>query len=384
MNDHLSPAQAAAYPNRQLPPAERLALSDHLAACEACRASVAGNREQTASAPRVFAGLIAAAREADGPPPDEAWRGDTALPPCTPEELAERREFEATMAAFEPERFAPGDTLRAETAGTGRRRSVRSGSGGWWGWLTVPGALGLAAAVIVAVLLVRGGPGLPGRSGGHAAELVDGPLTIRTDGGLDGMLSLPAELRDAVLETVRRRAAPGALLGTVTRGDASTPETDAMPTGAEALAPESPVGVVESDRPVFRWNAEKSVGVQVSIQPSAGGDFILSGPLPPGSREWTAPRPFERGRLYRWQVVRSAGSATRPWSARFKVLPSEAHARLEALRAGPAGRSHLALGVAYAREGMHAQAREEFQRLENGNARSTLAQQLRTSAETWQ
>lgn len=416
---HLSPAEAAAllHPESGLTAAARLDLSDHAAGCAECRALLDGVRAANRAAAgspadlaRVFSGLIEAGRqEADSTP--EAWLGEEeftggALPAYTREERAEMRRWQTRLDDFAEERFEPGGTLDPGKE-TPRRRAMsgRETTGGspWWlrlfSWPGLTLAGGIAVLILATVLAVprarRPEAGRLAATGSPRvrADIEDGPVEVRANGGVEGIASLPSDLRDAVLETVRRGAAPGALLGTLTRGGspvAATPAADRDPRDAVPLSPVRTS--VETDRPVFRWQSPgkgtTAAAVEVRVQPSAGGEALRSGPLPAGTTQWTPSAPLARGALYRWQVWPATADrpnavpdpGTRPGSV-FKILSADARARLEALRAGAAGRSHLTLGVAYAREGLREEAAREFQALREHNAQSALAQRLLASVE---
>ncbi len=319
---------------------------------------------------RVFHDLLDAVRAEA--PEDAAW------PERTPTERAELRAFENRMSAFEPETFAPGGTLGEPVLPTPRRVAPTTPSllSVWWSGWTVP-TWGMAALATVAMIATGIGVtrGLrPSAPNVASATLVDGPLRVRADGVIEGLSRLPEDLRAAVLETIRRGAAPGARLGgSVMRGGSD--ESLASTVDAVDFQPEFPLGVIENDQPVFRWKPAISVpGCRLWIQSGDGGNPIVSGELPVNCREWTAPSPLPRVRIYRWQVT-TAGVPEAP-GAVFKVLSAEAVARLEALRRSPAGASHLAMGVACAREGLREEAAKEFRRLRADNARSPLAEHL--------
>ncbi len=405
---HLDPEEAAAYERHDgtLSVAERLAISDHAAACAVCRALLAGAQAAPPDLARVFAKLIEDGRQEEAPT-QESWTGAeefvSALPAPTAAEREETRTFAARMSDFEQEQFVPGGTLGA-AAKTGRREPVAVavvGGSGWWqrlfSWqgLTLAGAV--AAVVLAAVIAVprsgrqprAGSVAVVQKTAPRAADLVDGPVQVSADGVLGGLASIPADLRDAVAETVRRGAVPGALLGKLTRGGGTETNTQAtaMVDGLAVSTPVSPVSTsVETDQPVFRWKAASPV--QIVVRPSAGGEEMRSVPLPTGTVEWTPPTPLPRGALYRWQIVSMTPEGevvTKGEGARagvvFKVLSADAHERLEALRTGASGRSHLTLGVAYAREGLKEESAREFHALQEGNAQSVLAKRLVDSLE---
>lgn len=405
---HLSPAEAAAFVRRDgLTAAERLAISDHAAACAACRALVAEARggqgaEAKPDLARAFGGLIEAGRQEENPA-RESWLGaeefSVSLPELQPAEREVVRALETRMSRFEREEFVPGGTFAPASREAVAKRVVTTENGGWWqrlvSWqgLTLAGAL----AAVVLALAVAVPPGMHTKFYGPAAmlksapkaELVDGPVQVGADGTLRGLAAIPAELRDAVLETVRRGAAPGALLGKLTRGGGPRPALAAAENDPTAPRAVSPVGTSsETDQPTFRWQAGTPTALEIVVRPSAGGEEVRSLPLPAGTEEWTPPTPLTRGALYRWQIVAVApegqetetAAGTKP-GAVFKVLSADAHDRLEALRGGPSGQSHLTLGVAYAREGLKEESAREFRALQEGNARSVLAKRLVDSLE---
>lgn len=66
---------------------------------------------------------------------------------------------------------------------------------------------------------------------------------------------------------------------------------------------------------------------------------------------------------------------------KFQVLSSSSLQRLRRLKKA---RSHLALGIFYAREGMIAEAEREFNILARDNPRSTVAMRLLNQIQAWQ
>ena len=138
--------------------------------------------------------------------------------------------------------------------------------------------------------------------------------------------------------------------------------------------------VVRSNRPRFHWNAIPGAGTyELTIYGDGFKEVATSGPL--SANTWTPAAPLRRGRVYTWQVVTVVDGkqvvlppAAAP-RARFKVLDRPAVADLERLERANY-KSHLALGVVYAKHGLLSDAGREFQALVAANPDSTLAKNL--------
>jgi hypothetical protein len=145
--------------------------------------------------------------------------------------------------------------------------------------------------------------------------------------------------------------------------------------------------VIVSDLPSLKW--EKASGVssyRVYINDSAGHEVARSEKLPPERTEWILPKSLKRGETYNWAVVAivdgkeivSPGPSSP--EMRFQVLSSSGFQRLGQLTKA---RSHLALGIFYARQGMLADAEREFQVLLSENPRSSVAKKLLNQIKAW-
>ena len=175
-----------------------------------------------------------------------------------------------------------------------------------------------------------------------------------------GRVKLPVELASLGGE-------PGTLLG--------------GPDGKTSYGLVEPVAiVVRSNRPRFHWNAiPGAASYELTIYGDGFKEVATSGPL--SASTWTPAAPLRRGRVYTWQVVTVLDGkqvvlppAAAP-RARFKVLDEPAVADLERLERAN-DKSHLALGVVYAKHGLLSDARREFQALVAANPDSTLAKNL--------
>src|SRR5205807_7513160 len=133
-------------------------------------------------------------------------------------------------------------------------------------------------------------------------------------------------------------------------------------------------------RPTFEW--EKLVGAtsyRVSVGDLKGHEIAKSEELPADQTRWTPPTSLMRGEIYIWEVEATidgkklVSPGTSAPQMKFKILSVSSAQELEQLKKA---RSHLALGVFYAREGMMLEAEGEFQELTRLNPSSKVASDL--------
>jgi len=114
--------------------------------------------------------------------------------------------------------------------------------------------------------------------------------------------------------------------------------------------------VIVSDRPSFEW--EKLAGAtsyRVVIGDWKSHEIARSEELPANHTRWTPPTPLKRGEIYAWEVEatvdgkKTLSPGTSAPQIKFRILSASSAQELEQLKKA---RSHLALGVFYAREGM--------------------------------
>lgn len=148
-----------------------------------------------------------------------------------------------------------------------------------------------------------------------------------------------------------------------------------------------PRTVIVSDRPTVEWEALKgATSYKVQIGDLKGHVIATSETLPANQTTWTPPTPLKRGEVYSWGVeamlegkkVYSPGSFET--ERKFKLLSASSVAELIALEKK---RSHLALAVFYAREGMATDAEREFQILIQANPQSSLLKKLLKQIQSW-
>lgn len=205
-------------------------------------------------------------------------------------------------------------------------------------------------------------------------------------GELSGAASAPKSVRAAMLDALVTQRIPrsnevrrlqsgraGAL-----RGEEAEPSSQ--------FRLRSPVGVVvASRRPTFQWEPVKGAThyVVTVVQDLDRAAALVSPPLV--KPEWTPPVALKFGTVYVWQAEatlvegRKALSPSAPEpEAKFQVVRADAFKDIqELMRMRPP--SHFALGVAYARAGMLAEARQELRILARRNPDSELVQFLARS-----
>jgi len=229
----------------------------------------------------------------------------------------------------------------------------------------------------------------PGTVAGTAAGQfslrdVDGPVTLSAE-RLDGLGALPSAYESHVRNVVlsRRLILPAATLAL--GGHRGSLRTAVGPPAFRLL---SPVGTaVEVDRPVFRWEPLRGAStytVVVSTTDFQTTDFqeVASSPRL-SATEWKPSRPLPRGAAYLWQVraLRDGQEVTSPKppepEARFRVLDPEQAAELS--KARQTYRSHLLLGILYAKAGLLDDAEKELEALKGLNQDSPFVKDLLNS-----
>src|SRR5262249_20081807 len=134
----------------------------------------------------------------------------------------------------------------------------------------------------------------------------------------------------------------------------------------ESYALQDPVGtVVRSDRPTFRWRTVPGAATyEVTIYAAGYNQLASSGPQ--SETSWTPSVRLARGQVYTWQVVTTVEgkqvvlpppAAPR---AKFKILALSALTEIEEVEKAHQ-KSHLILGILYARYGLIEEALRELQ-----------------------
>jgi hypothetical protein len=205
-------------------------------------------------------------------------------------------------------------------------------------------------------------------------------VTLAANGGVEGLGRLAPEDERAVARALATgRVELPAGLAELSRSEGSlmgqTPDV-------RSFEIEGPAGVVVRDaRPALSWKAFEGADSYVVNIYQAGYEEVAQSPRLT-TNAWTPPRALARGRLYSWEVAAYGGDrriaqapAPPAPEARFQVLGEREARQLEATLARHPS-SHLVRGTAYARAGLLADAKREFQTLLRANPRSRTARRL--------
>jgi tetratricopeptide (TPR) repeat protein len=150
--------------------------------------------------------------------------------------------------------------------------------------------------------------------------------------------------------------------------------------GQKSFIPLSPVGAaVATTQPTFRWKrVNGATAYTVTIYGNNLREIVSSETLT--GTQWTPP-PLARDRSYSWQIraIRDNREMISPSpdarEARFRVLSQSEVDNLARIKEAYS-KSHLALGVIYARMGLFDEAETEFRALLKANPDSSIVKQL--------
>jgi len=227
----------------------------------------------------------------------------------------------------------------------------------------------------------------PAKNEGAVAVLKDESGTVAVDkaGNVSGLDEIPQNTRQEiaealVAENVKAPATQTELAGglIVLRGSDNNP-TFRLRSPART--------VIISDRPSFEWEKLPCANsYRVSVGDLKGHEMAKSAELSADQMTWTPTIPLKRGEIYVWEVEATVNGkkivspGTSAPQMKFKVLSANSAQELEQLKQA---RSHLALGVFYAREGMVEEAEHEFQILVRKNPRSPSLRKLLKQIQSW-
>lgn len=211
-----------------------------------------------------------------------------------------------------------------------------------------------------------------------------GRVTLDAEGNVEGLPALPAAARLAVTNALASGRLEAPDLSEL-RGSRGTLMGGGG--GADSFSLLTPVGmVVRTARPRLSWRPLAGASHYVVMVFDDGQNTVAVSP-PLSEPAWPLPRALARGRVYTWQVTAhgDGGETIAPEppepEARFKVLEA---AQEEALRSAENSRerSHLALGVLYARAGLLDEAEREFALLARANPGSATPRKLLNDVRT--
>lgn len=220
---------------------------------------------------------------------------------------------------------------------------------------------------------------------GVIAVLKDGPneITLDQSRAVAGLPSLPSESRQAVKEALSGEAInrPG-VLDEVTSAQVSERSATGGEEGIRIAYPTNSVILV--NRPTLRWSPSKTAeSYRVEIADEAFHQIAKSEDLPSSSSAWTPAAELKRGAIYTWTIraVNKGGEPSALTSqAKFKILGEGEVRQLNRLKAA---RSHLALGLFYAHQGMINEAEREFNALLKQNPDSDVGKRLLRDVRSW-
>jgi hypothetical protein len=145
--------------------------------------------------------------------------------------------------------------------------------------------------------------------------------------------------------------------------------------------------VIVEDQPEFHWERLAGAASYTVSVFDDNFDMVVKSEPETGT-SWRSPIRLKRGEVYSWEVTAlkdgkeiTAPTAPAPRS-QFRVLRSAELAALnDARKREP--RSHLALGVVYARMGLVKEVETEFSTLASENPDSAIARKLLAEAKSW-
>ena len=150
----------------------------------------------------------------------------------------------------------------------------------------------------------------------------------------------------------------------------------------------APVGIiVNSNRPTLRWQPLDGANLYtVSVFDSDFNRVAKSDAQ--SATQWSVPVSLQNGKLYSWEVtalkdnqevISPVAPAPR---AQFRIVERGSLNEIASVRREHP-RSHLTLGVLYARAGLLVEAEREFRALLKDNPQSNVAKRLLRTVQTW-
>lgn len=212
-------------------------------------------------------------------------------------------------------------------------------------------------------------------------------VAMTRTGKIKGLEDVPAELQDSIKQAL--------LTQTLKKPQQLHPVSGEA--GSQRGSPEnksdfrllSPVATtITDDRPVFRWQPIAGASsYEVQVGDARGDEVADSKSLASTINEWRPSQPLRRGVIYSWTVTATVNgqsiTAPAPTSpeAKFRILEAAKLHELEMIKKRT--RSHLALAIFYAREGMLAEAERELQQLAKENPQSPVPAKLLRAVRSW-
>lgn len=215
-------------------------------------------------------------------------------------------------------------------------------------------------------------------------DLIDGDhhVTLDSEDKLLGLESASVQTQNKVLSALKSGRVGSPSFMAELKGRSGR----LMGAGSSDSGLLSPIATaVESRTPTFRWRAiDGAESYAVTIYGSDAKKVVASGPLT--KTKWTVSTPLERGRIYSWQVraTRKGDEVLMPppaaAEAKFRVVDAAKAEELAQIRRS-SPRSHLMLGLAYANAGLLEDSARELRKLVAANPKSLVARSLLQSVE---
>ncbi|HTA41240.1 MAG TPA: hypothetical protein VK789_02265 [Bryobacteraceae bacterium] len=375
MTAHVSADQVERYLARVLPPAELIAMQDHVGNCADCREALAEAAAAPFSAatpllatdsdPHLLEGeMVAFVAQRMPEPRRAAVAAHLAWCELCRDSVAA---MESVRSQVHPRRVASIES---------RRRPMPA-------WVSTAGS---AAAILLISLLIYFRAGEVRRVPPVAvvASLKDagGTIELSADGTLRGLSGLSVAEEILVRDSLRQGALP---LGPRIAARASG-RLRAVP-GDSPKADFALIGPVDikvlSDRPEFSWEASRNVlayDVVVTnehLEPVAHSEKTKA-------TSWQPAAPLPRGVALLWHVRAWHGDSTLAVPApphppaRFEIAGQEVANRIEELRASDHP-SHLLIAAICMHQGLRDEASKEIQTLGGENPGSALIDNLKSS-----
>jgi hypothetical protein len=221
---------------------------------------------------------------------------------------------------------------------------------------------------------------------GAVAVLNDGLGTVTVDrvGKVSGLDEIPQNTRQEIGEALVAEKINAPAIETELAGGPISLRGPGKGSLFKLLSPAR--AVIISARPSFEWETlAGATSYRVLVGDLKGHEVAKSEELPAKQTTWSSPIPLKRGEIYSWAVEATVDGkkilspGTSAPEMKFKILSVSSAQALEQLKTT---QSHLALGVFYAREGMLAEAQQEFQILVRDNPRSIVLKKLLNQIQT--
>jgi hypothetical protein len=206
-----------------------------------------------------------------------------------------------------------------------------------------------------------------------------GTITLNKEGNVTGLGDVPPETKsDIATALVAEKIERPAVLNSLTPDSTTLRGTGNK--GAPFTLKSPGRTVIIENSPVFKWEQLSGASAyRVYVLDPRGRQVAKSEDLPSSITEWNPSAPLDRGNIYSWVVIAvvdgkeivSPGVAAP--AMKFQVLSANDLQKLDRLKRT---RSHLVLGVFYAKVGLMAEAESEFQELVRLNPDDKIVKKL--------